>query len=67
MQRRAAVWLQAGPVHLGYMAAAVGILAIGSAGKSTPCGAALVVVAAPQRMRPKRKPPGERAELKISY
>jgi len=44
------------------MAAAVGILAVGSAGKSTPCGA-VPVVAAPQRMRPKRKPRGERAGL----
>jgi hypothetical protein len=47
-------------------AAVVGILAVGSARKSTPYGATSVVVAAPQRMRPKRKPRGEQAGLKIS-
>jgi len=46
-------------------AAPVGILAVGSGRKSTADGAA-VVVAAPQRMRPKRKPRGEQAGLKIS-
>jgi hypothetical protein len=46
-------------------AAAVGILAAGSGRKPMADGAA-VVVAAPQRMRPKRKPRGEQAGLKIS-
>jgi hypothetical protein len=48
------------------VAAAVGILAVGSGRKSSADGAAAVVVAAPQRMRPKRKPRGEQAGLKIS-
>jgi hypothetical protein len=47
-------------------AAAVDILEVESAGKPTLCGAP-VAVAAPQRMRPKRKPRGEQAGLKISY
>jgi len=47
-------------------AAAVDIPAVGSGRKSTADGAALVVVAAPQHMRPKRKPRGEQAGLKIS-
>jgi hypothetical protein len=45
----------------------VGILARGLKDNSTPGGAASLVVAAPQRMRPKRKPRGEQAGLKISY
>jgi len=48
-------------------AAAAGILAVGSGRKPTADGVAAVVVAAPQRMRPKRKPRGEQAGLKISY
>ncbi len=47
-------------------AAAVGILAVGSGRKLTADGAAAVVVAALQRMRPKRKPREEQAGLKIS-
>jgi hypothetical protein len=47
-------------------AASVGILAVALARKSTPCDAAAVVLAAPQRMRPKRKPRREQAGLKIS-
>jgi hypothetical protein len=47
-------------------AAAVGILAVESGRKPTADGVAAVVVAAPQRMRPKRKPRGEQAGLKIS-
>jgi len=46
-------------------AAAVGIPAVGAGRKPTADGAA-VVVAAPQRMRPKGKPRGEQAGLKIS-
>jgi len=46
-------------------AAAVGILAAGSGRKPTADGAA-AVVAAPQRMRQKRKPRGEQPGLKIS-
>jgi len=47
-------------------AAAVGILAVGAEHKPTADGAAVVVAAAPQRMRPKRKPRGEQAGWKIS-
>jgi len=47
------------------VAAAAGILAVGSEHKSTPDAASLVA-AAPQRTRPKRKPQGEQAEVKIS-
>jgi hypothetical protein len=47
-------------------AAAVGILAIGAGRKPTADGAAAAVAAAPQRMRPKRKPREEQAGLKIS-
>jgi hypothetical protein len=47
-------------------AAGVDILAVGPGRKPTADGAAVVAVAAPQRMRPKRKPRGERAGLKIS-
>jgi hypothetical protein len=46
-------------------AAAVGILAVGSGRKPT-ADVLRLVVAAPQRMRPKRKPRGEQAGLKIS-
>jgi transposase len=46
-------------------AAMVGILAVAAARKLTVDGAA-VVVAAPQHMRPKRKPRGEQPGLKIS-
>jgi hypothetical protein len=47
-------------------AAAVGILALGSKRKSTAFDAGSFGVAAPQRMRPKRKPQGEQAGVKIS-
>jgi hypothetical protein len=47
-------------------AVAVGILAVESVRKPTADGAAAAVVAAPQRMRPKRKPRGEQPGLKIS-
>jgi len=47
-------------------AAMVGILAVAAARKLTVDGAAAAVVAAPQRMRPKRKPPREQPGLKIS-
>jgi hypothetical protein len=47
-------------------AAAAGILEVGSGRKPMADGAAAAVVAVPQRMRPKRKPRGEQAGLKIS-
>jgi hypothetical protein len=47
-------------------AAAAGILAVGAERKPTADGAAVVVGAAPQHMRPKRKPREEQAGLKIS-
>ena len=47
-------------------AATVGILAVAAARKLRVDDAAAVVVVAPQRMRPKRKPRGEQPGLKIS-
>jgi hypothetical protein len=47
-------------------AAAAGILAVEAERKPTADGVAVVAAAAPQRMKPKRKPRGEQAGWKIS-
>ena len=48
------------------VAAAAGTLVVDWKRKSTADGAALLAVAAPQRMRPRRKPQGEQAGVKTS-